>query len=181
MLKGWKDYYKVDYNSQTAIQLTSPSPHHLMCVRCCYKSCVHRYIYITVKEKLLFWQIIWLLQVRDYPSYANSKKVVHACKTLCGRPVKFIQVLAPTAFIVRIVTQLEPNSYLAEWQICFCSVYIAIPAISVFWSLATPQHFKKLENPPTLSLPMSHHYFIPAYLPLSFCSPFLPISFPVAK
>ena len=30
----------------------------------------------AVKEKLLFWQIIWLLQLGDYPSCANSKNVV---------------------------------------------------------------------------------------------------------
>ena len=32
--------------------------------------------YITVKTNLLFYQIIWLLQLHCCPSYANSKNVV---------------------------------------------------------------------------------------------------------
>ena len=36
---------------------------------------MHAYIY-HCKEKLLFQQIIWLLQLRDYPPCANSKNVV---------------------------------------------------------------------------------------------------------
>ena len=53
------------------------------------------YIYIHCKNKLTVLAIFWLLQLRNCPSYANSKNVV-LVKTFCGRLVKFTEVLAPT-------------------------------------------------------------------------------------
>ena len=56
---------------------------------------------LAIKENCCFRK----LQLHDYASCAKSKNVV-LVKKICGRWLKFIQVSAPTAFIVRIVTQL---------------------------------------------------------------------------